>query len=473
MKLGLKIGYGIGQFAEGAKAAAFASFLFFYFNQVLGLSGSLAGIASLLALTVDALTDPMIGQISDNWRSRWGRRHPFMFTGAVPFGVAMVLLFSPPAVLGQWGLFAWLLGWAVAVRLMMTLFFVPHLALGAELAPDYHERTSLIGYRVFFSAFGSLLISVLGFAFFFPASAAFSNGLMNAAAYQSFGLFVAGTATAAMLWSIAATRHTIPALQPPSVNSAQGHPLFAIVNVFVTLRERSFRVLFFSTLMFNVLVGISLTLVVYIATFVFGFSTSHLALLSTAPLIGMVLASHIAQLLSRRLDKRLSAALCAAAGAGIASIPMLLFLAGGLDALSIDQKVTLVYITSGCSQGFYFAFVILMDSMLSDTAEQHELSSGRREEGLFFAARSFATKASFGLGSFFAGIALDLIAFPRGVAPEAVPAEAVTKLAILGGPVLTLLFVFVLVIIRRYPLDAKSYAQIRASLDEREALSAQ
>jgi GPH family glycoside/pentoside/hexuronide:cation symporter len=61
MKLGLMIGYGLGQFAEGAKAAAFVSFLFFYFNQVLGLSGSLAGIASLLALTVDALTDAMIG----------------------------------------------------------------------------------------------------------------------------------------------------------------------------------------------------------------------------------------------------------------------------------------------------------------------------------------------------------------------------------------------------------------------------
>jgi GPH family glycoside/pentoside/hexuronide:cation symporter len=64
MKLGLKIGYGVGQFAARAKAAAFASFLFFSFNQVLGLSGSLAEIASLLALSV--LTAPMIGPISDN-----------------------------------------------------------------------------------------------------------------------------------------------------------------------------------------------------------------------------------------------------------------------------------------------------------------------------------------------------------------------------------------------------------------------
>lgn len=473
MKLKLKIGYGVGQFSEGAKLAAFSSFLFFYFNQVLGLSGSLAGVASLLALSVDAVTDPMVGQVSDNWRSRWGRRHPFMAFGAIPFGIAMAMLFSPPAGLGQWGLFFWLLGWAVLVRLMMTLFSVPHLALGAELTPDYHERTSLIGYRVFFGAFGSLLISVLGFALFFPATEVFSNGLMNAAAYPSFGLFVAICGSGAMLWSLFATRHTISALQPPSGKKPTRHAVFALAGVLVALKEHAFKVLFLSTLMFNILVGVSLTLIIYIATFVFGFSTAHLAVLSTAPLIGMLLASNIAQTLSHRLDKRFSAGLCAAFGAAISSVPMLLFLGGGLDEMETDMKVTLVYLTSGVSQGFYFAFVILVDSMLSDTADHHELTTGKREEGLFFAARTFAAKASYGLGSFFAGIALDLIAFPRGAAPEAVPAEAVTKLAILGGPVLTLLFVFVLVIIRRYPLDAKSYAQIRASLDERDALSAQ
>ncbi len=473
MKITTKIGYGIGQFSEGAKAAAFTSFLFFYFNQVLGLSGSLAGVASLLALAVDAVTDPMIGQISDHWRSRWGRRHPFMIAGAIPFGIAMVMLFSPPEGLGQWGLFLWLLGWAVAVRLMMTLFFVPHLALGAELTPDYHERTSLIGYRVFFSAFGTLLISVSGFALFFPASEEFSNGLMNAAAYSSFGLFVAVSGTGAMLWSILATRHTIPTLQAPLGDKPERHPVFALAGVFTTLRDRAFRVLFFSTLTFYVLVGVSMTLIIYIATFVFGFSTGHLALLSTAPLVGILLASTIAQILSRRLDKRLSAACCALSGTLISSFPMFLFLGGALDNMPTESKVGFVYLTSGVSQGLFFAFAILVDSMLSDTADQHEVTTGKREEGLFFAARSFATKASFGLGSFFAGIALDIIAFPRGAAPADVAPEAVTKLAILGGPVLTLLFMIVLFQLRSYPLDAKRYAEIRATLNARTELFAQ
>ena len=181
-----KLSYGVGQLSDGVKQSAFSTFLFFYYNQVLGLSGSLAGMAALLALMVDAITDPMVGQISDRHRSKWGRRHPFMLAGAIPFGIAIVALFSPPDGLGQLGLFAWMLGGAISVRLMLTLFFVPHLSLGAELARDYHGRTSLIGYRVFFTYAGILLISVIGFAVFFPPTGEYSNGILSVAGHSLY-----------------------------------------------------------------------------------------------------------------------------------------------------------------------------------------------------------------------------------------------------------------------------------------------
>lgn len=466
-----KVGYGIGQMADGVKQGAFITFLFFYYNQVLGLSGSLAGTASLLALSVDAITDPMIGRISDRWQSRWGRRHPFMLAGAIPFGIAVALLFNPPAGLDQWGLFAWLLGGAVAVRLMLTLFFVPHLSLGAELVTDYHQRTSLIGYRVFFSYLGTLVASVAGFALFFQASADFSNGMLNPANYPAFGVFVGVLGTAAMLIAVLATYRYIPQLRNADVAQRGGNPLYAVVEVFLTLREQAFRILFFSTLMFNVLAGVSLTLLVYIATYVFGFDNNALALLSTSPLIGILLASTIAQWLSRRFDKRLAGGLCALAGATLSSMPLLLFLAGALDGIVGGDRILLVYLFNGAAQGFFIAFVILLDSMLSDTADAHYLQTGQREEGLFFAARSFATKASYGLGSFFAGIALDIIDFPRGVAPDVVPEQSVIQLAIVGGPLLTLLFGFVLLILHRYPLNAEKYAAIRAKIETMDARS--
>jgi Na+/melibiose symporter-like transporter len=105
--------------------------------------------------------------------------------------------------------------------------------------------------------------------------------------------------------------------------------------------------------------------------------------------------------------------------------------------------------------------------MLTDTIDEHELNTGRREEGLFFAARSFAVKACFGFGAFFAGVALDVIKFPKGANPTNVPAEALTKLAILAGPVSMLMMLLTIVIVWRYPLHETRHAEIRKKIDLR------
>ena len=77
--------YGLGQLPEGVKTAAFGFFLLFYYNQVLGLPGTLAGAALFVALLFDAISDPLVGTLSDFTRSRWGRRHPYLYASALPF----------------------------------------------------------------------------------------------------------------------------------------------------------------------------------------------------------------------------------------------------------------------------------------------------------------------------------------------------------------------------------------------------
>ena len=91
-----KFAYGIGQVAEGLKNSALATFVLFYYNQVLGLPGTLAGLAVAIALVFDAVSDPLAGSISDNWRGKFGRRHPFMYASAIPLGICFYLLFAPP-----------------------------------------------------------------------------------------------------------------------------------------------------------------------------------------------------------------------------------------------------------------------------------------------------------------------------------------------------------------------------------------
>ncbi|MFT4767534.1 MAG: GPH family glycoside/pentoside/hexuronide:cation symporter [Glaciecola sp.] len=467
MNLVTKLSYGVGQLSDGVKQSAFGTFLFFYYNQVLELSGSLAGMAALLALLVDAVTDPMVGQLSDNFQSRWGRRHPFMLAGAIPFGIAMIALFSPPEGLSQIQLFGWMLGGAIAVRLMLTLFFVPHLSLGAELVRDYHGRTSLIGYRVFFTYAGVFLTSVIGFAVFFPPTAEFSNGMLNRASYPKFGIFCAVMATTAMLLCVFGTRNTIPLLTKANPNPYAGNALFAFVTVFRTLKLPSFRVLFISVLLFATLAGVVQTLLVYVATYVFEFQPEQLAGLASSLIVGILFASLVAQALSRRFDKKKALALCAIIGGAFAFSPQILYFGGLLDGMSVLSKFTFVFSVNGVSHVFFIAYVILLDSMLSDVIDEHELVSQRREEGLFFAARSFGTKASFGLGSFFAGVALDIIKFPTGASPESVPADAVVKLAILSGPLMFILFTATVLVSRRYPLSAARHREIIANIKSR------
>ena len=146
LSFGIKGTYGMGQLGEGLLAGAIGAFLLFYYSQVLGLEPGLAGLAIGGSLILDAFIDPLVGSMSDNFTSRLGRRHPFMFGSIVPAGVAFVLLFNPP-VHSQWGLFFWLAIMALLVRIAMSFYNVPHLSLGAEMATNFEDRTSVVGFR--------------------------------------------------------------------------------------------------------------------------------------------------------------------------------------------------------------------------------------------------------------------------------------------------------------------------------------
>ena len=118
-----------------------------FYNQVLGVSPALAGLAYLIVSIVDAVTDPLVGAWSDRFHSRWGRRHPFMFFSAFPIAIGFYFLYQPISGLSEAGLFVWLIVFFALVRLGQTLYLIPHDALGAELTNDYDDRTSIFGFN--------------------------------------------------------------------------------------------------------------------------------------------------------------------------------------------------------------------------------------------------------------------------------------------------------------------------------------
>ena len=142
-----RFAYGVGDISNAVKTVMAALFGFFFYTSVMGLPGSLVGLAGAIGLVWDALIDPYIGQLSDHSRARRGRRHAFMLAGALTMGAGFWLSFSPPRGLPQPVLFAWLLGTGFLLRTATSVFRVPYFALGAELSRDYDERTSIVGLR--------------------------------------------------------------------------------------------------------------------------------------------------------------------------------------------------------------------------------------------------------------------------------------------------------------------------------------
>ena len=133
-----KFFYGMGFISVGIKDILYAVFVFFYFSQILGLDQVYTGTATLIALLFDAVSDPIIGTISDNYKSKkYGRRHPFMAMSAVPLGISTYLLFTPLENLSQFELFLWMTFFSILIRFFLSLFLVPGMSLGAELSSDY------------------------------------------------------------------------------------------------------------------------------------------------------------------------------------------------------------------------------------------------------------------------------------------------------------------------------------------------
>ena len=176
-----KFFYGFGSISFGIKNNGFSYFVLFVYSSVLGLPAWMAGLALNLVLIADAITDPLVGYFSDRTRSRWGRRHPFMYAAALPVAITYYFLWTPPESLTDWELFSYLLFCAIIIRVFITFYEVPSVSLGPELTDNYVERTSLMSFRYFFGWFGGLTTYNLVWFWFGPSNVTetISDGRFN------------------------------------------------------------------------------------------------------------------------------------------------------------------------------------------------------------------------------------------------------------------------------------------------------
>jgi GPH family glycoside/pentoside/hexuronide:cation symporter len=148
IKLTHKVAYGAGAFVNNLLAAASGGMMI-VLNLGLGMNPALVGLLGALPRLTDAFTDPLMGYISDNTRTRWGRRRPYIFGGAIAAGLIFALLWQMPGGRSETFYFVWFLAGSILFYMGYTVFATPWVALGYELTPDYHERTRLMGTQNF------------------------------------------------------------------------------------------------------------------------------------------------------------------------------------------------------------------------------------------------------------------------------------------------------------------------------------
>lgn len=467
-----KLAYGVGQIAEGLKNGSFETFLLFYYNQVLGLPGTLSGLALMIALIFDAVTDPLAGSLSDATRSRWGRRHPWMVAAALPLGLSMFALFSPPAGLGTWGLFAWLTVGAVAVRGAMTLYHVPHNALGAELSEDYAERTRVVGYRVVCGVIGLGLAPALGF-FVFLREGPDGAGIRDHAAYTAYAATL-GVLMVVTVWiSAFGTWSRIPFLAraPRQREAFSARRLFGEVRS--ALVGGSFAVLFVGVIVYFVLRGLQQSLGLHLNSHFWGLSPDQMGTLVFPTMIGFLVGTVVWAGLASRLEKRTIILVGTAVFSVFVALPVLLRLLGVLPETLSPATATAILAGALLVAAFGAGgSVTAFNSAMADITDEHELRTGRRQEGIYFGALAFAGKSSSGIGHGLAGVGLDLITFPTNAEVGSVAPEVIRNLGILYGPGLALLAVIALLCFSRYRLTRARFEALRRELETRRASQA-
>lgn len=462
--------FGIGQVAEGVKNQAFNVFLLFYYQQVIGIPGTLAGLALSIAMIFDAVTDPLAGIVSDRMQSRWGRRHPFMFISAFPLVLCFIALFSPPDTFSEVGYFIWLTAFAVLVRGSLTFFYVPHLALGAELAQDYNQRSTLFALSTVFSITAMAAVSFVGYRYFFPTTEVFNPGTLNPAGYSPFAMFFAGVMFVAIMLCVFGTGSEIKHMRVNRVTTALTlqNSLRDFKDVF---SNRSYRLILIGMLLSTFAIAVEAVLSPFMGVHFWGLTTESLALISIATLIGLWIGLPLAPWVTRLLDKKLALVLPAVFVVINANAALCLRL---LDVSWFPDNdspwIFWIYFIRYLLQGICLPVIFAsFNSMFADISDEVELETGVRKEGVIYASRSFAAKVTSAMGALLGGVVIDLIAFPRGAIAGTVDADTLWWLGFMEGPATSLLSFLGVLFYLRYQIDQKRHAEIRAAIAARSA----
>jgi len=457
---GQKVAFGLGMLANQMFPAALGIFMV-VLVQDMGFPGWMWGVLFFLPRVYDSITDPIMGFISDNTRSRWGRRKQYVLIGAIVMGISFVAMWQLYRVNGIPYNFVYFLLWSIVFYTGLTIFSIPYVAIGYEMSDDFHERTSIMAVAQWIGQWAWVIAPWFWVVMYDPKW--FEN---------------ADTATRTLsVWVgvICMLLAMVPALFIPSRSTQDdthliplnwsnfGGGMREIFNGFKeAFSSEPFRKLCFSTFLifnaFNTVAAFSFFIVVYhlfngnaaaagIWPTLFG---SVGALITTFAVIPTV------AWMSKKTGKK--NAFMISQGISIIGYILLWFL------MIPGKPFMFMFALPFFSFGIGGLFTLMM-SMTADVCDLDELATGKRREGIFGAIYWWMVKFGFAIAGLLSGAIMSFVGFAPGAATQAAGAVDGLRLFYSGIPILgTLLAMWIM---RNYNLDEKRAIEVHAELERR------
>jgi GPH family glycoside/pentoside/hexuronide:cation symporter len=409
-----------------------------FYSTELGVSLSAVGTMLMLARFTDVVTDPLIGDLSDRFGTRFGRRKPWLFAGVPVMMLGIHMLFNPVTPVGTW----YLLIWVSIMMLGSTMIGLPYGAWGAELSADYHQRTRVTAGRELF-----VLVGLLGAALI-PAVVQFYGDSRSGPVLEAMGwviLVVLPLAVGLALWRVSeprtTERHTLPLGRGLRLMWRNGPMKRVLLIIILVVSGEAFRNALSLFFMRDV-IGIAKIGNLYFLYFGTGLAAVPIWLW-----------------LGKRIDKHRAFALCMVV---VSLVSIATFFLGRGDVLPF----TLLFAAKGfCFGGLQF----LPLAMLADVVDVDAARSGSRRAGTFFGFESMGGKMARAVGT---GLSLNIAALvgydPSGVAGANGPTE-LTWLAFLYAIMPPLFFASALWLTWNYPLTSERHRRLRSLLERRAA----
>ena len=419
------------------------------YNIKFGMNPALIGIALAIPRVIDAITDPVMGNISDNTRTRWGRRVPYIFMGAILSAMILPLLWTPP-IKTDWFMFGYLATLASLYSIAYTIFSVPYTALGYELTTDYNERTKVLAWRMYIGLFGSLTIPwLLRISMLDIFGGNIMTGALCVCSLISVIIIVSGIAPAVFCKEKTFT------LKQEKISLLKASKY--------TLKNRAFMTIMFALMIILCAMFTCPMLSFYINAYhIFNDMKEAATMLGLGGVV-MTACSYISMWLITFVSTHKGKRFAMNLGLGLVIF--------GVASLyyTLNPKWPYLQLVSSAIAGLGMQGCWLMlSSMTADVCDDDEMRTGLRREGLYGAVYGFVMKLSLAISAFTSGWILNVSGFDIKIAEvtNTVPIGIIThmKLLLIGIQCLGLSIAMILILF--YPLTKKRCEEIRAILDK-------